>query len=43
MRFHLRKTLTYVAAAVVLVIVVNFYGNNIWEFQTNNTGWGSAM
>lgn len=43
MRFHLRKTLTYVAAAVVLVIVVNIYGNNIWEFQTNNTGWGPRM
>lgn len=43
MRFHLRKLVTYVLAALVLFVVINFYGNNTWMFESNEAPWGPSM
>ncbi|XP_063400628.1 glycoprotein 3-alpha-L-fucosyltransferase A-like [Mytilus trossulus] len=43
MRFHLRKLVTYVVAALVLFVVINFYGNNTWMFESNEAPWGPSM
>lgn len=43
MRFHLRKTVTYVLVALVLFLVINIYGNSPWVFEYKEAPWGPTQ